>query len=106
MSPTVEERRLMTVWFAEISGFADLVARTDLEDLQEINQAVLSFFDRVVTREGGVVHKYDSGRAIALFGFPHSHEDDPELVRLIGPDHATDVFSAQTNHPAITEWHE
>lgn len=78
MSPTVEERRLMTVWFAEISGFADLVARTDLEDLQEINQAVLSFFDRVVTREGGVVHKYDSGRAIALFGFPHSHEDDPE----------------------------
>ncbi len=73
-----EERRLITVTFADVSGFTSLSQRLDPEEVKEVMDLCFAHLNPVVTKHGGVIHKYEGDSVIALFGLPMGHEDDPE----------------------------
>lgn len=77
-SPGIEERRLITILFADLSGFTALSSKLDPEDVCAVANTCFEYFNKVIIKHGGAIHKYGGDLVIALFGFPLSHEDDPE----------------------------
>jgi len=72
------ERRLLTMLFADLSGFTSISQTLDPEELREVIDICFETLNRIITRHGGTIHKYEGDLVIALFGLPHAHEDDPE----------------------------
>ena len=73
-----DERRVVTVLFADLVGFTTLSERLDPERVKNL---VDRCFDRLatdVTDFGGQVDKIVGDALIALFGAPTAHEDDAE----------------------------
>jgi len=74
----IEERRLITILFADLSGFTALSSTLDPEDVRDVASTSFEFLNKPIVKEGGTIHKYEGDLVIALFGLPVSHEDDPE----------------------------
>jgi class 3 adenylate cyclase/tetratricopeptide (TPR) repeat protein len=73
-----DERRVITVVFADLVGFTALSERLDPERVKNL---VDRCFDRLagdVTTFGGQVDKIVGDALVALFGAPTAHEDDAE----------------------------
>src|SRR5581483_9475727 len=73
----VEERRVVTVVFADIVGFTTLSERLDPEDVRELSATVLGRLAEAITLYGGTIDKFMGDAVMALFGAPIAHEDDP-----------------------------
>lgn len=73
-----EERRLLTILFADLSGFTALSSKLDPEDVCAVANTCFEYFNNVIIKHGGTIHKYGGDLVIALFGFPLSLEDNPE----------------------------
>jgi class 3 adenylate cyclase/tetratricopeptide (TPR) repeat protein len=75
---TTEERKTVSVLFADLVGFT---ARAERLDPEEVRELLASYHTRVRTeleRFGGTMEKFIGDAAVALFGAPVAHEDDPE----------------------------
>ncbi len=75
---SVDERRVVTVLFADIVGFTTL---SETMDPERVKRLVDSWFERLVadiTAFGGRVDKIVGDGILALFGAPVAHEDDAE----------------------------
>ncbi len=72
------ERRLVTVLFADLSGFTAFSQHLDPEELSDSISICFEQLNRIITKYGGTIHKYEGDLIIAIFGLPHAHEDDPE----------------------------
>ncbi len=73
-----DERRVLTVLFADIVGFTTLAETLDPEKVKNL---VDRWFERLVediTEFGGRVDKIIGDAIVALFGAPVAHEDDAE----------------------------
>jgi adenylate cyclase len=73
-----EERRLVTVLFADLVGFT---SRSDASDPEEVREMQRAYFEAVaaeVQRYGGTVEKYIGDAVMALYGAPQAHDDDAE----------------------------
>jgi class 3 adenylate cyclase/tetratricopeptide (TPR) repeat protein len=73
-----EERKVVTVLFADLVGFTQLAESMDPE---EVRAFLAPFHDRLrvdLERFGGTVEKFIGDAVMALFGVPKAHEDDPE----------------------------
>ncbi|MEY2753779.1 MAG: hypothetical protein RJB65_137, partial [Actinomycetota bacterium] len=73
-----EERRIVTVLFADLVGFTTLSEHLDPE---QVKRLIDSCFERMVTvigDFGGRVDKLLGDGMLALFGAPVAHEDDAE----------------------------
>ena len=82
-SPAREERKLVSVLFAELASPPGL-ARLDPEDLREvISNALVETISQVELLGGTVTSVSGSGLA-AIFGAPEAHEDDPERAIRAG----------------------
>src|SRR3989440_1321381 len=73
-----EDRRLVSVLFADLSGSTPLAERLDPEDLRRILGAFFAALVRPIQRYEGTVEKYMGDAVMAVFGAPVSHEDDAE----------------------------
>jgi len=73
-----EERRQVTVLFADLSGYTAVAERMDPEAVKSLVDRALRRLGEEVTRFGGTVDKYIGDNVMALFGAPVSHEDDAE----------------------------
>ncbi len=74
----IEERRHVTVLFADVSGSTAMASSMDPEDSRDILRSCLVALARRVQRFGGTVDKYIGDAVMAVFGAPTSHEDDTE----------------------------
>ncbi|MCX5065198.1 AAA family ATPase [Micromonospora lupini] len=70
--PVPEERRTVTVLFADIVGSTALVDRLDPEDVRALQRAYFDTVADVLRRWHGVVEKYVGDAVMALFGARHS----------------------------------
>jgi class 3 adenylate cyclase len=73
-----EERKVVTVLFADLVGFTARAERLDPEDVRAI---LTPYFARVrseLETFGGTVEKFIGDAVMAVFGAPMAHGDDPE----------------------------
>jgi DNA-binding SARP family transcriptional activator len=82
--PRKEDRRLVSVLFAELSRPVGLGARLDPEDLREVVGGPLAAVIAEVEGLGGTVTSVSGAGLVAVFGAPQSHEDDPERAVRAG----------------------
>jgi len=73
-----EERRTVTVLFADISGYTSVAERLDHETVKALVERCLTRFAAEVELYGGRVDKYMGDNVMAVFGAPVAHEDDAE----------------------------
>ena len=73
-----EERRLVTVLFADVVGFTKLAEDTDPEDIARVLDAAFRQLSDVVVDHGGTIDKYIGDSLMAVFGLAQVHEDDAE----------------------------
>jgi class 3 adenylate cyclase len=78
LTRTDEERRLVTVLFADLTGWRELAAALDPEDLCTVQEAYFAAVTPPILVHGGSVEKYIGDAVLAVFGVPEAHEDDPE----------------------------
>jgi DNA-binding SARP family transcriptional activator len=76
--PSREERKVVTVLFADLVGFAAQAEPLDPEDVRTIQDRYWAPVRAEIERHGGTVEKFVGHAVIALFGAPRAHEDDPE----------------------------
>jgi len=75
--PPGQERRLVTILFADVTGSTGLGERLDPERLQEVLAAYFGAMREEIQAEGGTVEKFIGDAVMAAFGVPIAHEDDP-----------------------------
>jgi class 3 adenylate cyclase len=73
-----EERKVVTVLFADLVGFTSRVERLDPEDVRSTLSPYYARLRTEIERHGGTVEKFIGDAVMALFGAPVAHEDDPE----------------------------
>src|SRR5881296_3815296 len=73
-----EERKVVTVLFADLVGFTSQAERLDPEDVRALLAPYWEHLRGELERFGGTVEKFIGDAVMALFGAPVAHEDDPE----------------------------
>ena len=73
-----EERKVVTVLFANLVGFTSLAEHMDPEDVRAVLRGYHGRLQLELERFGGTVEKFIGDAVMAVFGAPRSHEDDPE----------------------------
>ena len=73
-----DERRVVTVLFADLVGFTTLSERLDPERVKNLVDRCFERLAVDVTDFGGQVDKIVGDAMVALFGAPTAHEDDAE----------------------------
>lgn len=72
------ERKLVTIMFADISGFTALSETMDPEAVRDLMNSCFERLVPCITRYEGVVDKFIGDEIMALFGAPLAHENDAE----------------------------
>src|ERR687891_645451 len=73
-----EERRLVTVLFADVTGSTALGESLDPEDLRALLARYYAIAREVVYAHGGIVAKFIGDAVMAVFGLPQAHGDDAQ----------------------------
>jgi class 3 adenylate cyclase len=96
VAPAAEERRTVTILFADLVGFTE---RSDEADPEDVRRTLIPFHGRAkdaIERYGGRLDKFIGDAAMGVFGAPVEHEDDP--VRAVRA--AMDlVMATEGDHP-------
>jgi class 3 adenylate cyclase len=75
--PPGEERKRVTVLFADVAGSTGLGEQLDPERLKEVMDSYFHAMRAEIESEGGTVEKFIGDAVMAVFGVPAAHEDDP-----------------------------
>jgi class 3 adenylate cyclase/tetratricopeptide (TPR) repeat protein len=96
-APSSEERRQVTVLFADLVGFTSLAERLDPEDVRDITTNCLRQLAAEAVRFEGTVDKLIGDAVMILFGAPIAHEDDPAraLRAALAMQRALERFNQQ-----------
>ena len=78
IAPPEEERRVVTVLFADLAGFTSMSEGMDPEAVKTLAAHCAGLMSEEVRRFGGTVSSVMGDAIMAMFGAPVSHEDDPE----------------------------
>jgi class 3 adenylate cyclase/tetratricopeptide (TPR) repeat protein len=73
-----EERKVVSVLFADLVEFTATAERLDPEDVRALQDPYWRQVRAEIERYGGTVEKFIGDAVVALFGAPMAHEDDPE----------------------------
>jgi class 3 adenylate cyclase/tetratricopeptide (TPR) repeat protein len=73
-----EERKVVTVVFADLVGFTSRAEQLDPEDVRAVLAPYHARLSTELERFGGTVEKFIGDAVMAVFGAPIAHEDDPE----------------------------
>ena len=73
-----QERRLVTVLFADFVGFTALAEELDPEVLQELVSGIFEALAEQAVAHDGTIEKFVGDAIFVVFGAPIAHEDDPQ----------------------------
>ncbi len=86
-SPSFEgERKLVTIMFADISGFTAMSEKMDPEQVRSLMNACFDNLVPAIRKYEGTVDKFIGDEIMALFGAPTAHENDPERALRVALD--------------------
>src|SRR4030088_1184062 len=74
----LEQRKVVTILYADLSGSTPLAEKLDPEELRSILGSYFGALARQIQRYEGTIDKYIGDAVMAVFGAPISHEDDAE----------------------------
>ena len=74
--PVRELRKTVTIVFSDLKGSTAIGERLDAEALHEVKERYFKAMAAEIARHGGKVEKYIGDAIMAVFGLPHTHEDD------------------------------
>jgi class 3 adenylate cyclase/tetratricopeptide (TPR) repeat protein len=97
-----EERKLVTVLFADLTGSTALGEQLDPERLRALLREYFSAMASTIERWGGTVEKFIGDAVMAVFGIPQMHEDDAERALRAALDMQV---SLEEMNPQILERH-
>jgi len=93
-----QERRLVTVLFADFAGFTELADQMDPEELQVLVSGIFEDLAEEAVRHDGTIEKFIGDAIFVVFGAPVAHEDDPQralrtalAMQRVFADHAARV---------------
>jgi class 3 adenylate cyclase len=92
-----EERRLVTVLFADVTGSTALGESVDPEALRGLLTRYFAIGREVVESHGGTVEKFIGDALMAVFGLPVAHGDDADRAL----DAALELRDRVRNDPAL-----
>ncbi len=78
MAVSTEERRIVTVLFADMAGSTALTEQLDPEEMRGLLQRYYTIARESVEQHGGTVEKFIGDAVMAVFGLPSAHGDDPD----------------------------
>src|SRR5437868_343380 len=73
-----EERKLVTILFADVTDSTVLGDTLDPEDARALMGRYYAHANRVISQHGGTLEKFIGDAVMAVFGLPHAHGDDAE----------------------------
>jgi class 3 adenylate cyclase/tetratricopeptide (TPR) repeat protein len=73
-----QQRKQVTVLFADVSGFTAMSETLDPEEVSATMNALWAKLDGAIVGQGGRIDKHIGDAVMALFGTPVAREDDPE----------------------------
>jgi class 3 adenylate cyclase len=73
-----EERRLVTLLFADVTESTTLGETLDPEDVRALMGRYYAHARRIITQHGGTLEKFIGDAVMAIFGLPRAHGDDAE----------------------------
>ena len=73
---TEDQRKQITVLFADVQGFTQMSSDMDPEDVADVMNSLWSRIDDVIVLRGGRIDKHIGDAVMALFGAPTAHEDE------------------------------
>jgi predicted ATPase/class 3 adenylate cyclase len=79
-----QQRKFVTVLFADVVGSTHMSQRLDPEEIMAIIDGALRRLTAVIERYGGQVRNYQGDGLMALFGYPVAREDDAERAVRAG----------------------
>ena len=79
-----QERRVVTILFADLAGSTALGEQLDPEDVRDLQGNLFELVNAEVERFGGTTEKFVGDAVLAVFGIPRAHEDDPERAVRAG----------------------
>ncbi|TMF51898.1 MAG: adenylate/guanylate cyclase domain-containing protein, partial [Chloroflexi bacterium] len=78
MAVSTEERRIVTVLFADMAGSTALGEELDPEEMRRLLARYYGIARECVEQHGGTVEKFIGDAVMAVFGLPSAHGDDPD----------------------------
>jgi predicted ATPase/class 3 adenylate cyclase len=75
---TEQQRKQVTILFADLAGFTAMSDTMDAEDVSDTMNALWHQLDTVITDHGGMIDKHIGDAIMALWGAQAAREDDPE----------------------------
>jgi len=96
-APSEEQRKQITVLFADLSGFTAMTEEMDAEEVTALMNPLWDRLDGVIVEHGGVVDKHIGDNVMALWGTEKTREDDPEraLRAALAMHEGVKAFSAE-----------
>ncbi|MDQ2715114.1 MAG: AAA family ATPase [Chloroflexota bacterium] len=73
-----EERKLVTILFADVTGSTSLGESLDPEDVRALMGCYYTHAREVVAHHGGTIEKFIGDAVMAVFGLTQAHGDDAE----------------------------
>ncbi|HUG95815.1 MAG TPA: adenylate/guanylate cyclase domain-containing protein [Pleomorphomonadaceae bacterium] len=84
-APTAgEERKLVTLLFADVTGSTKLAEALDAEVVRDLMGEYFALAREEIEARGGTVEKFIGDAVMAVFGVPVTHEDDPSRALQAG----------------------
>ena len=98
-----EERRLITVMFADVIGFTELADQLDFEEVSDLIRGLWLKLDRVIEDYGGYIDKHIGDAFMVVWGAPRAREDDAERAVSAGLAvlDALEEYKESSHHPAV-----
>src|SRR5260370_14989806 len=92
-----EERKLVTILFADVTGSTELGESLDPEDVRALMGRYYAHAQRVIQEHGGTLEKFIGDAVMAVFGLPRAHGNDAERALAA----ALALREAISTHPLL-----